>query len=69
MIKNNALAHQKAAKIGVNIIEDKSIKKVDWPVNSPDLHPIKDFWNWKKEMLSPKWKELKGTKKRVQEIA
>ena len=51
------------------MIKEKGIKKVDWPANSPDLHPIEDIWDREKEMLSPKWKELRGAGKGVQEIA
>lgn len=69
LIENHALAHQKAAKICANIIKEKGIKKVDWPANSPDLHPIEDIWDWEKELLSPKWKKLRRAGKEIQEIA
>ena len=54
LIKDNASAHQKVAKINANIIQKKGIKKIDWLTNSPDLHFIEDIWDWEKEMLSPK---------------
>lgn len=69
LIEDNASAHQKAAKMCANMIKEKGIKKVDWPANSPDLHPIEDIWDQEKEMLSSKWKGLRGAGKGVQEQA
>ena len=51
------------------MIKEKGIKKLDWPANSPDLHPIEDIWDREKEILSLKWKKLRGTEKGVQQIA
>ena len=48
------------------MIKEKGIKKLDWLANSPDLHSIEDIWDREKEILSPKWKELRGTEKGVQ---
>ena len=36
------------------------IRKVDWPANSPDLHPIEDIWGPEKSDLSPRWMEVRG---------
>ena len=43
LIKDNALVHQKAAKICINIIKEKGIKKVNWLANFLNLHPIEDI--------------------------
>ena len=47
------------------MIKDKGIKKVHWLVNCQNLHPIKDIWNWEKEILSSKQNKLRGAEKRV----
>ena len=69
LIENSVSAHQKAAKMGTNIIKEKSIKKIDWPANFSDLYLIEDTQDQEKKMLSFKWKELRGVRKEVQEIA
>lgn len=51
------------------MIKQKGIKKVDWPANFSDLHPIEDIWDQEKEMLSSKQKKLRGARKEVQEQA
>ncbi len=45
------------------------ILKILWPANSPDLHPVEDVWDYEKSQLAPKWKELRGAGKTVQERA
>lgn len=52
-----------------DIIKDKGIKKVEWPANSLDLHSIEDIWDQEKELLSSKWKQLRGAGKGVQDRA
>lgn len=69
MIEDNASAHKKAAKMCADIIKDKGIKKVEWPANSLDLHSIEDIWDQEKELLSSKWKQLRGAGKGVQDRA
>lgn len=43
LIEDNASSHIKAAKICVEFIKEKRIKKVEWPANSPDLHLIENI--------------------------
>lgn len=52
-----------------DIIRNNGIKRVKWPANSPDLHPIEDIWDQEKELLSSKWKQLRGAGKGVQNRA
>lgn len=59
LIEDNALAHIKGAKICANTIKEKSIKEE--PANSAGLYPIEDIWDRKKDLLSSKWEELRGT--------
>lgn len=69
LIEDNASSHTKAAKMCADIIKEKRIKKVEWPANSPDLHPIENVWDCEKDLLAPKWRELRGSGKNVQEKA
>lgn len=69
LIEDNGSSHQKAAKMCYHEREIRGILKVDWPANSPDLHPIEDVWFYEKSLLAPKWKELRGAGKNEQEKA
>lgn len=67
LIEDNASEHKKAAKMCADIMKDKGIKKVEWLANYLDLHLIEDIWDQEKELLSSKWKQLRGAGKRVQD--
>lgn len=32
---------------------------MEWLVNLPNLHPIKNVWDYEKELLGSKWKKLR----------
>lgn len=69
LIEDNAPSQKKAARLCLKERESRGILKVEWPANSPDLHPIEDVWDYEKSLLAPKWKELRGAGKNVQERA
>ena len=43
----------KAAQVCKKDRKEREIRKVDWPANSPDLHPIKEVWFYKDAALEP----------------
>lgn len=69
LIEDNAPSHKKATRICEKERNTRGILKVDWPGNSPDLHPVEDVWDYEKDLLAPKRKELRGVGKNVQEGA
>ena len=58
LVEDNASSYKKAAKQLEEYRKIHGIKKVDWPANSPDLHPIEDIWGPEKSDLSPRWIEV-----------
>ena len=65
LIEDNAGAHQKASKITQAYKEQNGILTVEWPPNSPYLHPIENVWEALKERLQPTWKEIRGSSKKA----
>ena len=63
VIKDNAPAHVKAARLCQEEREQRGIKKVDWTPNSPDLHWIESLWDPMKDDLQPRWRKIKGASK------
>ena len=69
LIEDNAGPHQKAARLLKPIRESLGILTIDWPPNSPYLHPIEDVWGPLKDRLQPTWKEIRGAAKVMKEKA
>ncbi len=63
-IEDNASAYTKAANVCSNIVKEKGIRKVNWPANSPDLHPIEDIGIKKKSFLVLSRKNYEAKEKR-----
>lgn len=60
LIEDNVPSHSKAVEVCRKDKEERGIKEVDWPANSPDLHPIEEVWFYTDEMLESQWRDIKG---------
>lgn len=69
LIENNASSHMLAVKQYQKDWERQDIKKVEWPLNSLNLHAIKDLWSPEKNQLAPKWLKIKKTGKKARSKA
>ena len=72
LIEDNAGAHRKASRLLTAERERRSIVKVDWIPNSPDLNPIEDVWGPLQDYLEPTFNTLNGssdsTKEKAREV-
>lgn len=60
--------HPKAAQDSKDR-EETGKRKVDWPGNSPDLHPIEEVWYYTDAALEPQWCEISSARKEAQNQA
>lgn len=63
LIEDNAPSHTLAAKQCQKDRDQRGIKKVEWPPNSPDLHVIEYLWGPEKSHLMPEWLKIRGAGK------
>jgi len=53
LIEDNAPPHTEANRLFADEKQRRGIRSIDWPSNSPDLHPIENtFFDLKKEVLA-----------------
>ena len=69
LIEDNAGPHKKASRLMEEVRKRRGILTVDWPANSPFLHPIEDIWGPLKVQLQPTWKNIRGSSKSEKEKA
>jgi len=51
LIQDNAPPHKKAFRLLKHQIEREGIIIVDWPVNSPERHPIEQYFSYMEDQL------------------
>jgi len=62
LIEDNAPPHIKANRLFADEKKRRNIRTIDWPSNSPDLHPIENtFFDLKKEVSSLNLSKSKST--------
>lgn len=65
LMEDNTPLHSKAAQVCKDR-EERGIRKVDWPVNSPDLRRVEEIWYYTDAALEPQWCEISSARKEAQ---
>ena len=55
IMEDNAPIHK---KVYILIREILGMMTLDWPPNSPDLNPIKNIWNYMKDIIARDYAEV-----------
>jgi transposase len=67
MQEDNASWHR--AKIVTKYLENKGIKRMSWPPQSPDLNPIENLWKYIKDLIAGQRHRIKNTWEMRQALA
>jgi hypothetical protein len=71
LIKDNASIHTKAEWTAAQVRVQAGIRKALWPLNSLDLHPIENLWDYEKDIIAdePVSDASESEKPRIKELA
>jgi hypothetical protein len=70
LIKDNASIYTKAEWTAAQYQTKTGVCKAPWPLNSLDLHPIENLWDYKKDIIrdEPVYGASESEKKRFKEL-
>ena len=69
LIEDNTEAYRKISRLLTKKRERRDIMKIDWVLNSPELHLIENIWGPLQDYLQPTWNQLNGSSDAVKEKA
>ena len=55
-------APQHTAKVITKYLANKKVNKMNWPLQSPDLNPIKNLWKYIKDIISKRRHKVRNVK-------